>query len=56
MHSATKRILIAGAALAAAALFGSLDYHGSTQSQGVPVQHHDVALVAVSDATLPGDV
>jgi hypothetical protein len=45
MHSATKRTLIAGAGLAAAALFGSLPYHGSSQAQGVPTQHHDVALV-----------
>jgi hypothetical protein len=51
MHSATKRILIAGAGLAAAALFGSLPYHGSSQTQGVPTQHHDVALVD-ADATL----
>jgi hypothetical protein len=50
MHSATKRTLIAGAGLAAAALFGSLPYHGSSQAQGVPTQHHDVALVdAASD-------
>ena len=52
MRSATKRILIAGAGLTAAALFGSLDYHGSSQAQGVPTQHHDVALVAAIDATL----
>jgi hypothetical protein len=51
MHSATKRTLIAGAGLAAAALFGSLPYHGSSQAQGVPTQHHDVALVD-ADATL----
>jgi hypothetical protein len=51
MHSATKRTLIAGAGLAAAALFGSLPYHGSSQAQGVPVQHHDIALVD-ADATL----
>lgn len=51
MHSATKRTLIAGAGLAAAALFGSLPYHGSTLAQGVPIQHHDVALVD-ADATL----
>jgi hypothetical protein len=55
MHLATKRTLIAGAGLAAAALFGSLPYHGSSQAQGVPVQHHDVALVDVTDATLLGD-
>jgi hypothetical protein len=47
MHSATKRTLIAGAGLAAAALFGSLPYHGSSQAQGVPTQHHDVALVDI---------
>jgi hypothetical protein len=51
MRSATKRILIAGAGLTAAALFGSLPYHGSSQAQGVPVEHHDVALVD-ADATL----
>jgi hypothetical protein len=51
MHSATKRTLIAGAGLAAAALFGSLPYHGPSQAQGVPTQHHDVALVD-ADATL----
>ncbi len=51
MHTATKRTLIAGAGLAAAALFGSLPYHGSTQASGVPIQHHDVALVD-ADATL----
>jgi hypothetical protein len=51
MHSATKRTLIAGAGLAAAALFGSLPYHGPWQALGVPTQHHDVALVD-ADATL----
>jgi hypothetical protein len=46
MHSATKRTLIAAAALTAAGLFGSLPYHGSTQaSPGVPTVHHDIALV-----------
>jgi hypothetical protein len=45
MRSATKRTLIAGAGLAAAALFGSLPYHGPSEAQGVPTQHHDVALV-----------
>jgi hypothetical protein len=45
MHTATKNTLVAAAALAAAGLFGSLPYHGSLQAQGVPVQHHDVALV-----------
>jgi hypothetical protein len=52
MHSATKRTLIAGAGLAAAALFGSLPYHGSSQAQGVPTQHHIVALVDATSALL----
>jgi hypothetical protein len=52
MHSATKRTLIAGAGLAAAALFGSLPYHGPSQAQGVPTQHHDVALVDATSALL----
>ena len=52
MRSATKRILIAGAGLTAAALFGSLPYHGSSQAQGLPTQHHDVALVDATGATL----
>lgn len=52
MRSATKRILIAGAGLTAAALFGSLPYHGSSQAQGLPTQHHDVALVDATDPTL----
>jgi hypothetical protein len=52
MRSTTKRILIAGAGLTAAALFGSLPYHGSSQAQGLPIQHHDVALVDATDATL----
>jgi hypothetical protein len=55
MRSATKRILIAGAGLTAAALFGSLPYHGSPQAQGLPTQHHDVALVDATDATLLSD-
>jgi hypothetical protein len=55
MRSATKRILIAGAGLTAAALFGSLPYHGSSQAQGLPTQHHDVALVDATDATLLSD-
>jgi hypothetical protein len=55
MHSATKRTLIAGAGLAAAALFGSLPYHGPSQAQGVPTQHHDVALVDITDTTLLTD-
>ena len=52
MHTATKRILIAGAGLTAAALFGSLPYHGSSQAQGLPAQHHEVALVDATDTTL----
>jgi len=40
MRSATKRRLIAGAGLTAAALFGSLPYHGSSQAQGLPIRHH----------------
>ena len=51
MRSATKRTLIVGAGLTAAALFGSLPYHGSSQAQGVRTQHHDVAPVD-ADATL----
>jgi hypothetical protein len=53
MRSATKRILIAGAGLTAAALFGSLPYHGSSQAQGLSTQHHDVALVDSSDILTP---
>lgn len=49
MHTATKRTLVAAAALAAAGLFGSLAY----QALGVPVQHHDVALVDASDILGP---
>ncbi|MDT5226719.1 MAG: hypothetical protein QOH94_512, partial [Mycobacterium sp.] len=46
MKSGTKRTVIAGAALAAAGLFGSMPFDGSSVAQsGVPVQHHDVALV-----------
>ena len=41
MRSATKRILIAGAGLTAAALFGSLPYQGPWQAQSLPTQHHD---------------
>jgi hypothetical protein len=51
MKAATRRTIIAAGALTAAGLFGSLPYHGSTQAQGVPIQHHDVALVD-ADATL----
>jgi hypothetical protein len=54
MHTTTKRTLIAAAALTAAGLFGSLPYHGPWQAQGVPIQHHDVALVD-SFTTLLGD-
>jgi hypothetical protein len=53
MHTATKRTLVAAAALAAAGLFGSLPCHGTVQAQGVPVQHHDVALVDASDILGP---
>jgi len=42
----------AGAGLTAAALFGSLPYQGPWQAQGLPTQHHDVALVDATDATL----
>jgi hypothetical protein len=53
MHAATKRAVIAAAGLAAAGLLGSLPYDGSPLAQqGAPVQHHDVALVDVTDATL----
>ncbi len=53
MHAATKRLAIGAGALAAAGLFGSLPFNGSMLAdQGVPVQHHDVALVDVTDATL----
>ena len=52
MRSATKRTLIVAAGLTAAALFGSLTYHGSSQAQGSPAQHHDVALIDLTDATL----
>jgi hypothetical protein len=55
MRSATKRTLIAGVGLAAAALYGSLPYHGPWQAQGVAIYHHDVAPVDVTDATLLGD-
>jgi hypothetical protein len=54
MHTTTKRTLIAAAALTAAGLFGSLPYHGPWQAQGMPIQHHDVALVD-SFTTLLGD-
>ncbi|WIM88414.1 hypothetical protein PT015_02605 [Candidatus Mycobacterium wuenschmannii] len=51
MHVATKRSLIAAAAITAAGLFGSLPYEGaSVAQQGVPTVHHDVALVDVSQS------
>jgi hypothetical protein len=53
MHAAKKRAVIVAAGLAAAGLLGSLPYDGSPLAQqGTPVQHHDVALVDVTDATL----
>ena len=53
MNTGTKRTVIAAAALAAAGLFGSLPFDGSSVAQqGVPVEHHDVALVDVTDTTL----
>ena len=55
MQTATRRTLIAAAALAAAGLFGSLPYHGSTQAQGIPTVHHDVALVDLGDTLLGGE-
>ena len=49
MNAATKRTIIATAALAAAGLFGSLPYEGSTQAQqGAPTVHRDVALVDIT--------
>ena len=46
MNSGTKRTVIAAAALAAAGLFGSLPFDGSSVAQqGVPTVHRDVALV-----------
>jgi hypothetical protein len=55
MHSATKRTLVAAAALAAAGYVGSLPNHGSTQAQGVPIQHHDVALVDTTSDILSSE-
>ncbi len=52
MKAATRRTIIAAAALTAAGLFGSLPYHGSTQALGVPTEHHDVALVDVDASPL----
>lgn len=50
MHKATTRTLVAGAGIAAAALFGSLPFDGSfvAQQDTPQVQHHDVALVDVA--------
>lgn len=52
MHVATKRSMIAAAAIAAAGLFGSMPYDGaSVAQQGVPTVHQEVALVdSASDA------
>jgi hypothetical protein len=55
MHSATKRTLVAAAALAAAGYVGSLPYDGSMQAQGVPIQHHDVALVDTTSDILSSE-
>lgn len=53
MRTTTKRTIIAAATMTAAGLFGSLPFHGFTEAQGVPIQHHDVALVdAASDAII----
>jgi hypothetical protein len=49
MNAATKRTIIATAALAAAGLFGSLPFDGTTQAQqGAPTVHRDVALVDIT--------
>jgi hypothetical protein len=56
MQIATKRTLIAAAALTAAGLFGSLPYHGSVQADGVPVQQHDVALVDLTSDILTPEI
>jgi hypothetical protein len=59
MRSATKRILIAGAGLTAAALFGSLPYHGPSQAQGLLVDPTHAALLsdqgAASQAAILAD-
>ncbi|MGA8330842.1 MAG: hypothetical protein WB777_16295, partial [Mycobacterium sp.] len=56
MNARTRRTVVATAALAAAGLFGSLPWDGSSVAQsGVPVQHHDVALVDLTDATVLSD-
>lgn len=49
MQVATKRALIATAALAAAAVFGSLPYQGPQAMRGAPTVHRDVALVDTTD-------
>jgi hypothetical protein len=51
MRSATKRILIAGAGLTAAALFGSLPYHGPSQAQGSLVDPTHAALLSDEGVT-----
>jgi hypothetical protein len=57
MRAATKRAVIAAAGLAAAGLFGSLPYDGSPLAQqGAPAQHHDVALVDVTDPIAASEV
>jgi hypothetical protein len=58
MHTATKRAVIAAAGLAAAGLFGSLPYDGSSLAQqGTPrVQHHDVALVDVTSPIVASEI
>jgi hypothetical protein len=51
MHAMTKRAMVGAAAIAAAALYGSLPYTGSTVAQqGVPTVHQEVALVDVSQS------
>jgi hypothetical protein len=53
MHVATKRSVIAAAAIAAAGLFGSLPYEGaSVAQQGVPTVHQEVALVDAASAAV----
>jgi hypothetical protein len=58
MHTATKRAVIAAAGLAAAGLFGSLPYDGSSLAQQgtPPFQHHDVALVGVTSPTVACEI
>lgn len=53
MNARTKRTVVATAALAAAGLFGSLPWNGSSVAQsGVPVERHDVALVDAASTIL----